>query len=63
MLKMDNGDEKVNKELTIFLEIKRNIHNLLLLYAYMSNSLPEHINQTILMIVRSMALDYTNILT
>jgi hypothetical protein len=43
--------------MTIFLEIKGIIYNLSLSYVHVSNSLPEHMNRTIVMMVQSMTLD------
>jgi hypothetical protein len=48
--------------MTTFLEIKCIIHDLSLPYAHESNSLPECINCTIVTIVRSMTLDYADLI-
>jgi hypothetical protein len=61
-LKIDNVREYVNKEMTTFLEIKTIIYILSLPYGYKSNRLPEHLNRTILTIVRSMTLDSADVI-
>jgi transposase InsO family protein len=61
-LKTDNGGEYVNKEMTAFLETKGIIHNLSPPYAYESNGLPERMNHTIVTMVRSMTLDYADVI-
>jgi hypothetical protein len=61
-LKSDNGGEYINKEMTTFLETKGIIHDLSLLYTYESNGLPEQMNCTIVMMVRSMTLDCADVI-
>jgi transposase InsO family protein len=62
-LKPNNGGEYVNKEMTAFLEIKGIIHNLSTPYAHESNGLPECMNRTIVMMVRSITLDYADVIS
>jgi hypothetical protein len=61
-VKIDNVGEFVNKDLTIFLEIKGIIHDLLLPYIYKSKTLSIPMNYTIIIMVLLMTLDYTNVL-
>jgi transposase InsO family protein len=61
-LKTDNGGEYVNKEMTAFLEIKGIIHDLSPPYTHESNVLPERMNRTILMMLRSMTVDCANMI-
>jgi hypothetical protein len=60
-LKTDNSSKYMKKDMTTFLETKNIIHDILLLYIYKSNGLSEHINRSIIILVPSMTLDYTNI--
>jgi hypothetical protein len=60
--KTDNGGEYVNKEMTVFLEIKSIIHDLLPPYEHKSNGLSEHMNRTIVTMVRSITLDYADVI-
>jgi hypothetical protein len=48
--------------MTAFLETKGIIHNLSLPYIHESNGLPDHINLTIVTIVRLMTLDYADMI-
>jgi hypothetical protein len=61
-LKTDNGGEYVNKDMTAFLEIKGIIHDVSPPYTYDSDDLPEPMNRTIITMVRSMTLDYANVI-
>jgi hypothetical protein len=57
-LKIDNRGEHLNNKMTAILETKGIIHDLSLPYAHKCNDLPNHINRTGVMIVRSMTLNY-----
>jgi hypothetical protein len=61
-LNPDNGGKYVNKEMTTFSEIKIIIQDLSPPYAHKSNSLPEHMNPTIVTMVRSMTFDDANMI-
>jgi transposase InsO family protein len=61
-LKSDNGGEYVNNKITAFLEMKGIIHNLSPPYTHESNGLPERMNGTIVTMVRSMTLDYADVI-
>jgi hypothetical protein len=56
-LKTNNGGEYVNKEMTVVLEIKGIIHDLLPPYAHKTSNLPERMNRTIVTMDRFMTLD------
>jgi hypothetical protein len=60
-LKRDNRGKYLNKEMTAVLKRKGIIHDLKLPYANESNGLPEHINHTIVTMVRWMILIYANV--
>jgi hypothetical protein len=62
-LKTNNGGEYINKVITAFLEIKGIIYDLSLPYAHKSNGLPEHINRTIVTMIRSMTLDCADVIS
>jgi hypothetical protein len=53
----DNGGEYINTEMTTFLDTKGIIHELSPPYIHESNGLPEHMNCTIVTMVRSMTLN------
>jgi hypothetical protein len=61
-LKTHNRGEYVYKELTTFLEIKDIIHVLSPPFIYQSNSLHEHINHTIVTMLRLMTLDCADVI-
>jgi hypothetical protein len=48
--------------MTVFLETMGIIHNVSPPYAHERNSLPNHMNRTIVIMVRSMTLNYTNVI-
>jgi hypothetical protein len=50
-LKTDNRGEYVNKQMTVFLEIKGIIYDLSPPYAHENNGLPQHMNRTIVTMV------------
>jgi hypothetical protein len=62
-LKTDNGDEYVKKEMTAFLETKGIIHDLSRTFPNESNDLSELMNRTIVMMVRSMTFDSTDVIS
>jgi transposase InsO family protein len=61
-LKTDNRGEYINNEMTTFLKTKGIIHNLSAPYVHQSNGLSEDNNRTIAMIIRSITLDWTNVI-
>jgi hypothetical protein len=61
-LKSDNRDKYVNTEMTTFLKKKGIIHDLSPPYTHESNGLPKQMNHTIVTIVRSMTLDYADVI-
>jgi hypothetical protein len=61
-LKTDNRGEYGNKMMTAFLETQGIIYDLLSLYSHESNSLPERMNRTIVMMVHSMTLDCVDVI-
>jgi hypothetical protein len=62
-LKTNTGGEYINKEMTAFIEMKGIIPDLSPPYAHDSNGLPECMNRTIVMMVRSMTLDSADVIS
>jgi hypothetical protein len=61
-LKTNNGGEYVNKEMNAFSETKGITHDLSPPYAHDSDYLPEYMNHTIVMMVRSMTVDCADVI-
>jgi hypothetical protein len=61
-LKIDNGDQYVNIDMSGFLEMKGIIHDLSPLYAHQCNGSCEHMKVTIVTIVSSVTLDSADVI-